>query len=88
MALTIAVPKETAEFENRVAASPETVKKLKALGCDVIIEKGAGLNSSITDEMFLEAGAQIGSNITQNADIVLKVQANESDLSNFEKMPC
>ena len=35
--------------------------------------------------MFLEAGAQIGSNITQNADIVLKVQANESDLSNFEK---
>ncbi len=82
--LTIAIPRETAEFEKRVAASPETVKKLKALGCEVIIEKGAGLNSSITDEMFIEAGAQIGTG-TQNADIVLKVQANEGDLNGLKK---
>jgi NAD(P) transhydrogenase subunit alpha len=85
VALTIAIPRETAEFEKRVAASPETVKKLKTLGCDVVIEKGAGLNSSIPDEMFVEAGAQIGSDVTKNADIVLKVQASKADLYSLKK---
>ena len=85
MALIIAIPKETTEFENRVAASPETVKKLKALGCDVIIEKGAGEKSSVTDDMFRETGATIGSDVVKNADIVLKVQANENDLNGLKK---
>ncbi len=79
MPLSIAITRETAEFEKRVAAVPETVKKLKALGCDVIIEKGAGDNSSITDDMFREAGATIGSDVTKNADIVLSVQAGNLD---------
>ncbi|MCE7887246.1 MAG: Re/Si-specific NAD(P)(+) transhydrogenase subunit alpha [Alphaproteobacteria bacterium PRO2] len=88
MALTIAIPRETAEFETRVAASPETVKKLCGMGCSMIIEKGAGSNSSITDEMFQEAGAVMvaqAAEATRNADIVLKVQAREKDLDGLKK---
>ena len=55
----IAVPKATAPHETRCAASPETVKKLVALGCDVVIEKGTGDGASFTDDMFKNAGAQI-----------------------------
>ncbi|MGB4057668.1 MAG: Re/Si-specific NAD(P)(+) transhydrogenase subunit alpha, partial [Alphaproteobacteria bacterium] len=75
--MTIAIPRETAEFERRVAASPETVKKLKALGCSVVIEKGAGEGSAITDDQFREAGAEIAANIQEtlkNAAIILTVQ--------------
>lgn len=88
MTLTVAIPKETAEFEKRVAVSPETVKKLAGLGCSVIIEKGAGEASSITDEMFSAAGAVMvaqAGEATRSADIVLKVQANENDLSGLKK---
>lgn len=88
MALTIAIPRETAEFETRVAASPETVKKLCGMGCSVIIEKDAGANSSITDEMFREAGAVMvaqAAEATRNADIVLRVQAREKDLDGLKK---
>ncbi len=77
MTLTVAITRETAEFEKRVAVSPETVKKLVGLGCSVIIEKGAGDNSSITDEMFREAGAQIAADAKETlaeADIILSVQ--------------
>ena len=75
MALKIAVPKETAEFERRVAATPDTVKKLIALGCEVVIESGAGDEASITNDAFEKAGAKIdGPDCLQNADIVLCVQ--------------
>lgn len=88
MALSIAIIKETVEFETRVAASPETVKKLIALGCSVIIENDAGKASSITDDMFREAGATMvaqAADATRNADITLKVQAREQDLNGLKK---
>ncbi len=75
--LQIAIPKETAAFEKRIAASPETVKKLVGMGCTVIIESGAGNGSNITDAMFREAGASIGSSPTEvlkDANIILCVQ--------------
>lgn len=75
--MRIAVPKETELFECRVSATPETVKKLIGMGCQVVIEKGAGEASSITDGAFQEAGASIISNVQElykNADVVLKVQ--------------
>lgn len=78
MSLQIAVPKTTTAFERRVAASPDTVKKLVGLGCKVSIEKGAGVESAITDDMFKEAGAKIAKNAEEackGADIVLCVQA-------------
>lgn len=74
MSLVIAVPKETQEFEKRVAVSPESVKKLTALGCKIIVESGAGNSSSISDEQFKDAGAVIGTDVLKDADIVLCVQ--------------
>lgn len=88
MSLKIAVPKETTAFEKRIAASPETVKKLTAMGCSVTIESGAGIGSSITDDMLKEAGAKIvksASDTLKDADIILKVQPiNKKELDNIK----
>jgi NAD(P) transhydrogenase subunit alpha len=67
------VPKEVAP-ETRVAASPDTVKRLIALGFDVFIEKGAGELSRVTDGAFEAAGAKIGNAKSgATADVVLKI---------------
>ncbi len=79
MGLKIVIPKETAEFENRVAASPETVKKLAALGCEITIESGAGERAALPDDTYKESGAKITKAIdtaVKSADIVLRVQAD------------
>lgn len=76
--MKIAIPKERSPGELRVAASPETVKKLIALGYEVTIEKGAGAGSSIPDEQFKDLGATIAKDAKtalKDADIVLKVAA-------------
>ncbi|WP_377810973.1 Re/Si-specific NAD(P)(+) transhydrogenase subunit alpha [Azospirillum sp. A29] len=75
--MKIAIPRERRPGERRVAASPETVKKFKALGLDVVVESGAGLGSSITDAAYEAAGAAIAADQASalaDADIVLKVQ--------------
>jgi NAD(P) transhydrogenase subunit alpha len=77
MAATIAVTKETRFGETRIAATPETVKKLIALGYAVTVEVGAGLAASIPDADFEAAGASLAATAEQalaNADIVLKVR--------------
>ena len=74
--MEIAIPKENKALENRVAATPETVKKFLSLGAKVKIEKGAGTKSNILDSDFENAGAKIVSDTEEligNADIVLKV---------------
>jgi NAD(P) transhydrogenase subunit alpha len=72
----IAVLKEVASGEPRVAASPETVKKFIGLGASVAVEKGAGLAASISDADYEAVGAAIGtaSAVIKDADIVLGVQ--------------
>ena len=72
----IAVLKETATGETRVAASAETVKKFIGLGAEVAVEAGAGLSASISDADYAAAGATIGTGATtaKDADIVLGVQ--------------
>ena len=77
MALRIAVMKERAPGESRVALTPETAKKFAALGATVAIEQGAGLGASITDDAYLEAGAEVGTSadVISGADIVLGIQA-------------
>jgi NAD(P) transhydrogenase subunit alpha len=72
----IAVLKEVASGETRVAASPETVKKFIGLGATVAVEKGAGLSASISDAEYEAAGASIGAAaaVLKDADIVLGVQ--------------
>jgi H+-translocating NAD(P) transhydrogenase subunit alpha len=72
----IAVLKETASGETRVAASPETVKKFVAIGASVSIEKGAGVSASISDAEYEAMGASVGAAaaVLKDADIVLGVQ--------------
>jgi len=72
----IAVLKETAEGERRVAATPETVKKFIALGAEVAVEAGAGDTASIADADYAAAGASVGTRAAtlKGADIVLGVQ--------------
>ncbi len=75
--MKIAIPKESRSGETRVAASPDVVKKLTGFGFQVIIEKGAGEASAITDDEFKTAGATIAKDTAtalKGADMVLKIQ--------------
>ena len=74
--MKIAVLKETAPGEKRVAATPETVKKFIALGAEVAVERGAGETSSIADADYQTAGATLAdrTGAVAGADIILAVQ--------------
>src|SRR5580698_2807685 len=75
--MKLAVLKETAKGETRVAATPESVKKLKTLGLDVAVETGAGAGARIADADYIAAGASIAPDAKTalaDADIVLKVR--------------
>ncbi|WP_324262570.1 NAD(P) transhydrogenase subunit alpha [Altererythrobacter sp. H2] len=80
--MRLAILKERASGETRVAATPETVKKFIALGASVAVEEGAGVSASITDEAYREAGAEVGpaAVAVKGADIVLGVQAPDPAL--------
>ena len=74
--MLIGVPLETAAGETRVAATPETVKKLKAQGHTIQVQAGAGIGASVTDAAFEAAGAEIVDATTAlGCDLVLKVRA-------------
>ncbi|AKH42018.1 NAD(P) transhydrogenase subunit alpha [Altererythrobacter atlanticus] len=75
--MRIAVLKERAAGERRVAATPETVRKFIGLGADLAVESGAGENAAIPDSAYADAGAQIGTapQVVKDADIVLGIQA-------------
>jgi NAD(P) transhydrogenase subunit alpha len=72
--MRIAVARETDPAENRVAATPETVKKMKGLGADVWVEPGAGMKSGIPDAEFAAAGASVSADAVNGADVVLRVR--------------
>jgi NAD(P) transhydrogenase subunit alpha len=71
----IAVVRETAPGETRVAATPETVKKFVGLGADLAVESGAGQHASISDADFEAAGATVGprEKVLDGAEIVLAI---------------
>jgi H+-translocating NAD(P) transhydrogenase subunit alpha len=81
MAIRIAVVKESAAGERRVAATPETVKKFTALGAEVAVEEGAGLQASIRDQAYADAGASVAgrSEALASADIILGIQGPDPD---------
>jgi NAD(P) transhydrogenase subunit alpha len=84
--MRIAVAREMDANEPRVAATPETVKKFKAMGATVAFARGAGVASGIPDAEFEAAGAEIGDNVTQDADVVLKVRRPAaSELTAYKK---
>ncbi|PDQ20383.1 NAD(P)(+) transhydrogenase (Re/Si-specific) subunit alpha [Mesorhizobium sanjuanii] len=75
MGQMVFIPRELDANEPRVAASPDTVKRLAGLGLDVTVESGAGTASRIPDEEFAKAGAAIGKAAdAAKADVVLKVR--------------
>ncbi len=75
--MKIAILKERRPHETRVAATPETVKKLKALGAEITVEAGAGVAAAYTDQAYLDAGANIVPDAASAAaagDIIFKIQ--------------
>ena len=86
--MKIAVLKERRFDETRVAATPESVKKLIGLKHTVAVETGAGANAGLRDEDFTAAGATVGSaaDILKGADIVFKVRAPDAaELATYPK---
>jgi len=74
--MRIGIPAETRLGETRVAATPETVRKLVAARHEVVVQAGAGIASSVPDDAYAAAGARIGSAAEAfGADMVLKVRA-------------
>ena len=79
--MKIAIPRERRAQEARVAASPDTVKKLIGLGCEVAVEKGAGTDAAYTDAAYKEAGATLAKDAAaacKGAEVVLKVRGPEA----------
>jgi NAD(P) transhydrogenase subunit alpha len=87
--MRIAVLSEADPAEPRVAAVPETVKKFKALGADVVVQSGAGLKAGVPDAEYEAAGASIvpsAEAAAGEADLVLKVRRpGAEELGNFKK---
>ncbi len=79
--MLIAVPREVAAGETRVAATPETVKKLVAQGHSLLVQSGAGLSASVTDAAYQAAGAELTADRARvlGAELVLKVRSPEAD---------
>src|SRR5258708_26982635 len=83
--MRIGVALESDAAEPRVAATPETVKKLKALGADLTVEPGAGVKAGILDEDYAAAGATVRPGAATDADIVLKVRRpSEIELAGYK----
>src|SRR5712672_4654773 len=83
--MRIGVARESDAAEPRVAATPEPVKKLKALGADLTVEPGAGVKSGILDEDYAAAGATVRPGAATDADVVLKVRRpSEAELAGYK----
>jgi H+-translocating NAD(P) transhydrogenase subunit alpha len=84
--MKVAVVGEVDAGEPRVAATPETVKKIIALGADVAVEPGAGVKSGILDADYSAAGATVTKDAVNGADIVLKLRRPvASELSHYKR---
>ena len=86
--MKLAVLRERRDAEKRVAASPETVKKLTALGFEVTVETGAGEGASMPDQAYSDAGAAIAPDLKSAvaaADVIFSVQGLEGDDAGLAK---
>lgn len=77
--MQIGIPAETVANETRVAATPETVKKLTASGHTVVIQRGAGVKAAYIDSAYEQAGATLTDNAYTGSQIILKVRAPHGD---------
>ncbi|MEQ8322637.1 MAG: Re/Si-specific NAD(P)(+) transhydrogenase subunit alpha [Rhodospirillales bacterium] len=87
--MKIAIPKERTPGEDRVAASIEVIGKLTGLGCDVVVESGAGEGASISDAAFKDAGATIAKDFAatvKDAGMIWKITApNKTECGKLSK---
>ncbi len=84
--MRIAVAREIDPAEPRVAATPDTVKKLTALGAEVTVEQGAGIQSGVLDADYAAAGAAVRANAVNDADVVLKVRRpGDAEVAAYKK---
>jgi proton-translocating NAD(P)+ transhydrogenase subunit alpha len=84
--MRIAIAREADPAEDRVAATPDTVKKMKSLGAEVAVEPAAGVKSGILDSEFTAAGATVTSDALKDADVVLKVRRPDTyELASYRK---
>ncbi len=85
--MKVAIPAET-DPEPRVAATPDTVKKMKALGADVAVQSGAGVKSGVLDADYEAAGATIAPSAAEavkDADVVFKVRRpTEAEVADYK----
>ena len=79
--MRVAVPRETAPGERRVALVPETISKLRAAGFEVRVERGAGTEAGFPDEDYAEAGAELvdGTSLVTGSDGVVRVAKPSPD---------
>ena len=87
--MKIAILKERRPHETRVAATPETVKKLKALGAEVTVEAGAGASAAYPDQAYIDAGANIvpdAAAASAAGDIVFKIQRPMSQAEGLDEI--
>lgn len=83
--MQIGIPTETVAGEHRVAATPETVKKMIQAGHQVVVEQGAGLRAAYIDSAYEQVGAKIISDAYSGSQIILKVRAPSGD--EIKKLP-
>jgi H+-translocating NAD(P) transhydrogenase subunit alpha len=84
--MKVAVAAEVEAGEPRVAATPETIKKIIALGAEVAVEPGAGIKSGILDADYSAAGAKVSPDALNGADIILKVRRPQAaELARYKR---
>jgi NAD(P) transhydrogenase subunit alpha len=87
--MRIAIARETGAGEARVAATPDTVKRIIGLGADVVVQAGAGTTSGMLDAEYQAAGASIAPTLQEavkDADVVLKVRRpTEAEAKTFKR---
>jgi NAD(P) transhydrogenase subunit alpha len=84
--MKVAVAAEVEAGEPRVAATPETIKKIIALGAEVAVEPGAGVKSGVLDADYSAAGATVTADAVSGADIVLKVRRPQAaELARYKR---
>jgi NAD(P) transhydrogenase subunit alpha len=84
--MKIAIPAEGDTAEPRVAATPDTVKKMVGLGAQIAVEPGAGIKSGVLDADYEAAGATIAAGAARDADVVLKVRRpTEAEAAGYKK---
>jgi H+-translocating NAD(P) transhydrogenase subunit alpha len=84
--MKVAVAAEVEAGEPRVAATPETIKKIIALGAEVVVEPGAGIKSGILDADYSAAGAKVSPDALNGADIILKVRRPQAaELARYKR---